>query len=189
LSDGTPTATPEFADLPSLDQRDQPNQRDQPTATTAAPADPSLLPSPTAPPATEREEHPAAQAIRQLNEALLRLYTGRASGAELEAYLTGGAFSAVMNFNNIRLLRAMRLSPNQRASLEVSYEYVNPPALIEERPERAVVSSREFWRYANKLNGRMACEVRNYTYTLIKEGERYRVVRFESQLVDNKCRD
>lgn len=52
-----------------------------------------------------------------------------------------------------------------------------------------VVSSREFWRYANKLNGRVACEVRDYTYTLVKESERYRVIRFESQLVDNACRD
>ena len=186
LRDGTPTATPEFADSPS------PDQHMQATMTVAAPmppAEPSPFPTPTALLPAAREDHPAAQAIRQLNEVLPRLYTGRASSSELGAYLTGGALNAVMTFNNTRLLRAMRLSPSQRASLEVSYEYINPPALVEEQPERVVVSSREFWRYANKLNGRVACEVRDYTYTLVKESERYRVIRFESQLVDNACRD
>jgi len=31
--------------------------------------------------------------------------------------------------------------------------------------------------------------VRDYTYTLIKEDNRYRVTRFQSQMVDNTCRD
>jgi hypothetical protein len=103
--------------------------------------------------------------------------------------MTNGALNAVMEFNNTRLLRAMRLSPNQRASLEVTYEYINPPALVEESADSTTVNSREFWRYFNKLNGRVACEVRDYTYTLVKEGERYRVARFRSQMLDNRCRN
>ncbi len=178
-----PTATPDFADSPLPDEPAQ-----MPTDVAPPPAQPSPAPTPTAP-TTSREEHPAAQTIRQLNEILPRLYTGQAGSAELEAYMTGGALSAVMNFNSTRLLRAMRLPPNQRAALKVSYEYITPPLITAEDAEGAVVSSREFWRYVNTLNGREACEVRDYTYTLAKEGDRYRVTRFQSQMIDNRCRD
>jgi len=181
-----PTATPDFADAPDA------VHQAQPATPTVLPTPPTatISPStPTASPAKTRENHPAAQTVRQLNELLPRLYTGQVNSTELGSYMTNGALNAVMEFNNTRLLRAMRLLPNQRASLEVTYEYINPPALVEESANSATVSSREFWRYFNKLNSRVACEVRDYTYTLIKESERYRVARFQSQMLDNRCRN
>lgn len=184
LPSPAPTITPDFADSPLADEGAQAAVTD---ATPSPTAVPSPNPAPTAPPT--HADHPAAQTVRQLNELLPRLYTGQASSAELAAYMTGGALSAVMNFNNTRLLRAMRLAPNQRAALEVTYRYITPPTLSEETADSAIVNSREFWRYVNTLNGRVACEVRDYTYTLIKEDNRYRVTRFQSQMVGNTCRD
>jgi len=94
----------------------------------------------------------------------------------------------VINFGSVRLPRAMRVSPARRSALDITYEYLRPPAVASETADGAVVTSREFWRYANTLNQVQVCEVREYEYRLVREGDRYRVRSFRSQLLETGCR-
>lgn len=81
----------------------------------------------------------------------------------------------------------MRIQPSQRNALDVTFQYLREPAIVEESDTGAVVTSREFWRYANSVNPTEICEVRDYVYNMIKEGNRYRVRTFQSRLLETSC--
>jgi len=134
------------------------------------------------------EAHPAAQNVRELNEVLLSFYTGKVAAKDLEDYWMGDALRVVVSFGNVRLPRAMRIPPARRELLDVTYEYLRPPALVSETADGAIVTSREFWRYANTLNQAQICEVRDYEYRLVREADRYRVRSFQSRLLETGCR-
>jgi hypothetical protein len=143
--------------------------------------------APTSTPGAD-EAHPAAQNVRELNEVLLSFYTGKIAPKDLEDYWMGDALRVVINFGSVRLPRAMRVSPARRSALDITYEYLRPPAVASETADGAVVTSREFWRYANTLNQVQVCEVREYEYRLVREGDRYWVRSFRSQLLETGCR-
>lgn len=138
-------------------------------------------------PLSESEQHPAAQGIRELNNQLPLYFTGQVTAQALEAYLTGEALRAVTGFRDVRLPRAMGIAPAQRSALDVTFEYLRQPATVSESPTGAVVTSREFWRYANTLNTTEICEVRDYVYNMVKDGDRYRVRTFQSRLLEARC--
>jgi hypothetical protein len=164
---------------------------DQAVSTEApAPAQAEVLTPEPAPAGTlsPAEAHPAAQNVRGLNELLLSFYTGKITAKDLEDYWTGDALRLVTGFGDVRLPRAMRISPTQREALDISYEYLRPPTLVSETADGAIVTSREFWRYANTLNRAQICEVRDYEYRLVREGDRYRVRSFQSRLLETRCR-
>ncbi|MCS6849515.1 MAG: hypothetical protein RMN52_17595 [Anaerolineae bacterium] len=149
------------------------------------------LPAPPAPVATNTlsadEAHPAAMNVRQINDQLTLFYTGKASAQDLEYFWMDEALRTVVDFSNTRLLRAMRITADQRDALEITHEYLRAPAVTSETTNGAVVTSREFWRYANSLNRNEVCEVRDYVYDMVRDGERYRVRSVQSRLVRSGC--
>lgn len=135
------------------------------------------------------ETHPAAVTIRQINDQLTLFYLGQASAQDLEYFWMGEALRRVVDFGTNRLPRAMRIRPDQRSALEISHEYLRLPTVVSETANGTVVGSREFWRYANSLNRNQVCEVRDYVYNMMLDGERYRVRSFQSRLVRSGCAD
>lgn len=161
------------------------------TTQTALPASEPTPPSSPAPMATDtltaNEAHPAAMTVRQINDQLTLFYTGKASAQDLEYFWMGEALKAVVDFGNTRLLRTMRITPDQRDALEVTHDYLRAPSVTSEMASGAVVASREFWRYANSLNRNEICEVRDYVYNMVRDGDRYRVRSVQSRLVRSGC--
>ncbi|MFC1467043.1 MAG: hypothetical protein ACFLMY_19590 [Candidatus Brachytrichaceae bacterium NZ_4S206] len=159
-----------------------------PTAPPAPEPAPLSLPAPMATDTlTANEAHPAAITVRQINDQLTLFYTGKASAQDLEYFWMGEALKAVVDFGNTRLLRAMRITSDQRDALDVTHEYLRAPSVTSETASGAVVASREFWRYANSLNRNEVCEVRDYVYNMVRDGERYRVRSVQSRLVRSGC--
>lgn len=140
-------------------------------------------------PLSEIEQHPASQSVRELNNQLPLYFTDQVTAQALEAYLTVEALRAVTSFRNIRLPRVMGIAPAQRSALDITFEYLRQPATVSESDTEAVVTSRELWRYANTLNATKVCEVRDYIYSMVKNGDRYRVRAFRSQLLETRCPD
>ncbi len=171
------TVAPPAADAPTSEPTPVEVTAPQASATALAPANTS----------DPNEMHPAAQNVRGMNNQLSLFYTGKVTAKELEDYWTGEALRLVTGFGNTRLPRAMRILPTQRESLEISFEYLRPPTLVSETADSAVVTSREFWRYANTINDAQICEVRDYVYNLVRDGDRYRVRNFQSRLLENRC--
>ncbi len=162
------------------------------TITPSAPPTPELTPlSPPAPTATNtltaEEAHPAAMTVRQINDQLTLFYSGKASAQDLEYFWMGEALKAVVDFGNTRLPRTMRIASDQRDALEITHEYLRAPKVTSETGNGAVVASREFWHYANSLNRSEVCEVRDYIYNMVRDGERYRVRSVQSRLVRSGC--
>lgn len=149
------------------------------------------LPAPPASVATNTlsadEAHPAAMNVRQINDQLTLFYTGKASAQDLEYFWMDEALRAVVDFSNTRLLRAMRITADQRDALEITHDYLRAPIVTSETTNGAIVASREFWRYANSLNRNEVCEVRDYVYNMVRDGERYRVRSVQSRLVRSGC--
>lgn len=155
---------------------------------TPAPADAAIAAIPVTPTTSiVSETHPAAQDIRGLNVQLPLFFSGKATTNDLQDFWTGEALRAVTGFGNVRLPRAMRIRPAQRNALNVTFEYVRPPTIVNESADSAIVTSREAWRYANSVNPTEICEVRDYVYNMVKEGDRYRVRTFQSRLLETGC--
>lgn len=133
------------------------------------------------------DDHPAVATVHNMNAQLPLFYTGQVSEQDITQFWTGEALRSVTGFGATRLLRAMRLTPEQRNTLEIGYQYQTAPKLAGETGNTAVVTSREEWRYANSLNSTQICEVRDYVYNLVKENERFRVRDFNSRLVRSGC--
>jgi hypothetical protein len=93
----------------------------------------------------------------------------------------------VVGFGTQRLPRAMRIAPEQRNTLQVTYDYRNGPTLLRETVHGAIVTSREFWRYATSANPTEICETRDYVYELVRVDGEYKVSEFSSRIVGNGC--
>ncbi len=176
---------PENTVLPGPTQ-DAPNL---PTATATVLPTPIPTPTETGPTATPNanEAHPAALAILDLNQQLPEFYLGKVTANDLQTYWTGDAWRSVVNFGSTKLPRVMRIPPTDRSDLDVTYQYVRRPALVTERGTSAAVSAQEFWRYVNAKNNIEICETREYTYTLVKTGEQFKVREFTSRLLKSGC--
>jgi hypothetical protein len=154
--------------------------------TQTQPAQPAPAPA-ISPAATVTDSNPIVVAIRDLNEQLPAFYRGQATTQDLQQHWAGDALRSVIGFGSTRLPRAMRIQPAQRDSLTVSYDYQRPPAIASENASGAVVTSREAWRYANGVNDTQICEVRDYVYNLVKDGDAWKVRNFRSSLLDSGC--
>jgi hypothetical protein len=159
--------------------------------TVAATATPVKSPTPQPTP-TISESHAAAQAVRAINEQLVKFYTGEASAEDLKQYWRGDAYQVVLNFAYNILKRQLGVDLARKQSFSVGTRYTRVPFLVSESGNTAQVQSREYWRYTNPTTKRTVCETRNYSYTLMKEGDTYRVYQvnaFRGDLVGTNCQD
>ena len=157
-----------------------------PVATATKLPTPQPTPGPSVTP-NANESHPAAQVIRDLNQQLPQFYLGKATANDLQTYWTGEAWRSVVNFGTTKLPRVMRIPPATRSNLDVTYDYNTAPTLISERGKTATVSARETWRYANAASTIEICEMRDYVYTLVKDGGQFKVREFTSKLLKSGC--
>lgn len=153
--------------------------------TQTQPAQPQ--PPAVSPAAVVTDSNPIVLAIRDLNEQLPAYYKGQATAQDLQQHWSGDALRSVIGFGATRLPRAMRIQPAQRDSLNVSYDYQRLPVIASESATGAVVTSRESWRYANALNETEICELRDYVYSLVKDGDAWKVQQFRSNLLESGC--
>ncbi|MCS6773089.1 MAG: hypothetical protein NZ693_03140, partial [Thermoflexales bacterium] len=160
----------------------------QPSATPEpAPAEPAISET-RVPTEAQPAAHPAVQTIRDANEELVALFTGRKDAAALQPLWMPSALDLLIGFATVRLPRAMRVSADQRDTIQASYEYLRAPALVDERGNTAVVTSREYWQFSTTVNNVVICETRDYTYTLVVEGDGYRIRTFSGRLLSTRCR-
>jgi len=163
---------------------------DLPATVTAATATSLPTPIPTPGPSATpnaNESHPAALVIRDLNQQLPQFYLGKATANDLQTYWTGDAWRSVVNFGTTKLPRVMRVPPASRGNLDVTYSYDTVPALVSERGGTIIVNARETWRYANAANAIEICEMRDYVYTMINDGGKFKVREFTSKLLKSGC--
>jgi hypothetical protein len=139
------------------------------------------------PAAAVTDSNPIVLVIRDLNEQLPAFYKGQATAEDLQQHWSGDALRSVIGFGATRLPRAMRIQPAQRDALNVSYDYQRPPVIASATDTGAVVTSRETWRYANTLNETEICELRDYVYNLVKDGDAWKVRQFRSNLLESGC--
>jgi hypothetical protein len=139
------------------------------------------------PAAAVTDSNPIVLVIRDLNEQLPAFYKGQATAEDLQQHWSGDALRSVIGFGATRLPRAMRIQPAQRDALNVSYDYQRPPVIASATDTGAVVTSRETWRYANALNETEICELRDYVYNLVKDGDAWKVRQFRSNLLESGC--
>lgn len=161
-----------------------------PTPEMSPTAAPSATPAATAtldPTAAAGQSHPAAVAIRDLNQQLPEFYLGKLTATDLQKYWTGPAWTSVVSFGTTKLPRVMRVPAAQRGNLDVTYRYEQLPTLQSERGTNAVVVAREYWRYANAANAIEICETRQYTYNLVSDGGQFKVREFTSRLLQSGC--
>jgi hypothetical protein len=133
------------------------------------------------------DTHPSSIVIGDLNAQLPQFYRGEVDVQAIQQYWTGEALRSVTGFGTIRLPRAMRIQPSQRNTLDVTYAYRNGPTLVRETRDGALVTSREYWRYATSANPTEICETRDYVYNMVRVDGQYKVSEFSSRLVDNGC--
>lgn len=131
--------------------------------------------------------HPSIYAIRGLNDQLPKFYTGEVAVQDLQQFWTGEALRSVIAFGTLRLPRALRLQPSQRNTIQATYAYRREPALVRESGASAVVTSREFWRYATNANPIEICETRDYVYNLVRVDGQFKVSTFNSRLIESGC--
>ena len=136
--------------------------------TVTATSTPASATSTITPTTVPTDAHPSALVIGDLNEQLPKFYRGEVDVQAIQEYWTGEALRSVVGFGTLRLPRAMRIQPSQRNTLDVSYKYLNGPNLIRETTDGAVVTSREYWRYATSANPTEICETRDYVYNLVR---------------------
>ncbi|MCS7087788.1 MAG: hypothetical protein NZL91_03720 [Thermoflexales bacterium] len=155
-------------------------------------ASPTPMPTPTSVPTATpelglRDAHPAVRAVYEANERLREFFIGKEDYRALESQWSSSLVERLRKFANERLLRLMRLTPEQRTALNVQFKYVRPPTLVDEFASEAVVSTREYWEYTTSLNTAQICETRDYSYRLRKEGDGYRIYAYNSRLISSRC--
>ena len=129
-----------------------------------------------------------ARTVRELNAQLIDFYTGKLDGAALSQFWREGPRQSVLTFAESPLLKLLGLTAQARVdSLSVQMKYIKDPAVTSKVDARAIVESREYWRYANTKTNRVLCETRNYVYRMALENGRYVVDTFQGELVDTRC--
>ncbi|MEO6063772.1 MAG: hypothetical protein ABIQ99_17710 [Thermoflexales bacterium] len=129
-----------------------------------------------------------ARTVVELNTQLIEFYTGKLEGAALSQFWREGPRQSVLTFAESPLLKLLGLTAQARAdSLSVQMKYVKDPAVTQKGDNRAIVESREYWRYANTKTSRVLCETRNYVYRMAFENGRYVVDTFQGELIDTRC--
>jgi hypothetical protein len=138
--------------------------------------------------ASAGESHPAAIALKDFNAKLPDFYRGELTLDRLQLEWKGKAYQALTGFASRQLPTALKLGTAPRSTLDISFEYVNRPAVISSSGNQHTVRSREYWTYANPSSGIVSCDTRDYTYTVVAEGANFVVTDFSSKIVKNGCR-
>jgi hypothetical protein len=127
------------------------------------------------------------QTVHELNEQLINFYLGKASVDTLRPFWSDETYQAMLNFAYRSIKSKVDVDLASRESMQASMRYVRPPAVIAQNGPIAQVSATEYWTYTNPRNNKTVCETRLYSYTMIQEGDRYRVMAFKGDLTGTTC--
>lgn len=151
-------------------------------------ATPAESPTPAPPTATPTvsETNPAALAVIGANAQLIPYFQGKADQASLTGW-QGVALQSVVSFSRGALLRRLKIAEADRATLASSVTYPRRPMLVTQRNDTTfIVDSREAWTYQTGPSN-IVCETSDYRYTIVKDGDAYRVAGSTSKLVSSTC--
>jgi hypothetical protein len=147
---------------------------------------PSVDANATAAPAAN-QSHPAAQAITSINNQLIEFYTGKVPATDIKPYWGSSPYKVVTDFAYKTLKSKLGVDLAKGDEVSVTLRYEKQPELISENGDTSQVSTREYWGYTNPKTGRSICDTRDYTYTLLKNGDKYQVMGLRSKLVSARC--
>ena len=143
-------------------------------ATAEAPTQEVPTPAPPTSTPTVSETHPAALAVSTANTQLVTYFQGKADQASLAAW-QGTALQSVVSFSKGLLLRRLKATEADRASLVSTVTYLSRPVLVLQRNDTTfVVDSQEHWTYQTSANN-IVCETSSYRYTVVKINDSYKV--------------
>jgi hypothetical protein len=170
---------------PTVAATQAPTQPPPLTNTLAPPtAVPTQTPAPTNTP-TVSETNPAALAILEFNQQLIPYYQGKAVDKSLTGW-TGNALRGVVAFSKGSLLKRLSITENERSQINSGVTYLLPPAVTRVVGNTYTVTSREYWVYQTNPRN-VVCETRDYTYTVVKTGEKFQIAQSTGKPVSAKC--
>jgi hypothetical protein len=132
--------------------------------------------------------NPIVKAIQDINEKLPRFYRAELTEQDMQQDWRGTAYDGLVKFSKSALPRVLKLGNGPRTNIEATYEYLKPLTVANENGNEIKLTSREFWRYENKANNVVACETRDYFYTVVRESDRYVVTGFDGNLISSRCK-
>jgi hypothetical protein len=156
-----------------------------PTDTPIPVPTPTAVPLPTRTP-TVSETHPAALALPEFNQQLIPYFAGQTKALP---NWRGAALTGVIGFSKGILLRRLSITEADRGQITTTIEYLQPPTIsrVLANGNTVVVVSREYWTYSTNPRN-IACETRDYTYTMVKSGNTYQVTQSTSKLISAQCK-
>jgi hypothetical protein len=161
-----------------------PAPTDTPAPPTATPVPPTETPAPTSTP-TVSETNPAALAITEFNQQLVPYYQGKADDKSLTGW-TGSALRGVVAFSKGSLLKRLSITENERSLINSGVTYVIAPSVARIAGNTYTVTSREYWVYQTNARN-VVCETRDYTYIVIRTGEKFQITQSTGKPVSAKC--
>jgi hypothetical protein len=80
----------------------------------------------------------------------------------------------------------LSITENERAQINSGVTYLLSPAVTRVVGNIYTVTSREYWVYQTNPRN-VVCETRDYTYTVIKTGEKFQIAQSTGKPVSAKC--
>ena len=136
---------------------------------------------------TISETHPAAVAIRNINDTLVAFYGGKAKVEDFKADFTPAKYQVIINFAYKTLKTKVGADLQKGDTLNVTLRYDKGPTMTSDKNGVATVVTKEYWVYANAANSKSYCDNSEYTYTLSKVGDAYQVKDLKSKPISSKC--
>ena len=186
---GTPVSVPPTTAVTLMPAAGPLTTTTQLTQTVAAAATPqSIVPEDTpTPTGTISETHPAAVAIRNINDTLVAFYMGKAKADDFKPDFAAAKYQIIINFAYKTLKTKVGADLTKGDTLNVTLRYDKAPTLSAEKNGVATVVTKEYWVYANPTNSKSYCDNSEYTYTLSKVGDVYQIKDFRSKAISSKC--
>jgi len=132
-------------------------------------------------------DHPAARLVQNANAALPAYYRGETGAEGVASYWTGKAYDITVSWNTA-LPRVLKLGRAARNTVQVDYEFVQPPTVSESAAGAYVVNTREYWAYRNPAANTNVCDTRDYTYQIRDVAGKLLIESVTSKIVDKTCR-
>jgi hypothetical protein len=180
----SPTSPPVPSPAPSVTSPPQPTTAPQPASAPTPVRANTPIPQPTS---VISQPIAAVQTVHELNEQLINFYLGKASVDTLRPFWSDETYQAMLNFAYRSIKSKVDVDLARGESMQASMRYVRPPAVIAQNGPIAQVSATEYWTYTNPHNNKTVCETRLYSYTMIQEDDRYRVMAFKGDLTGTTC--
>ncbi|HEY3288649.1 MAG TPA: hypothetical protein VGK87_00840 [Anaerolineae bacterium] len=153
-------------------------------AATPLPVAPVPTPAPTG---TVSETHPAALAIRSINDTLVAFYGGTAKAEDLKPDFTAAKYQVILNFAYKTLKTKLGADLQKGDVLNVTLRYGKVPTMTSDKNGIATVVTKEYWAYTFATTSKSYCDNSEYTYTLSKVGDNYQVRDLKSRAISSKC--